>query len=116
MRPHDPRLSLLHMRDAAEEAVKLGKGRSGDQLERDHVLSLALCRLLGILGEAANRVPKDLRDQNPQLPWREMIGLRNLLVHAYDIINLDIVASIVNTELETLVTELNAILEAMSED
>jgi uncharacterized protein with HEPN domain len=115
MRPHDPRLSLLHMRDAAEEAINLGKGHSGAELEGDHVLSLALCRLLAILGEAANRVPKELQEQNSNLPWREMIGLRNLLVHAYDIINLDIVASIVNTELETLVAKLNALLETWSE-
>ena len=43
----------------------------------------ALERAIEILGEAAARVPKDLRDRHPDLPWREMIGTRNRLAHAY---------------------------------
>jgi uncharacterized protein with HEPN domain len=71
------------MRDHAREAVNLLRGKTREGLESDRILGLAVVRLLEILGEAANRVPAQERSRLPQIPWREIISLRNRLIHAY---------------------------------
>lgn len=44
---------------------------------------------LEIIGEAANRISVEFRNQHPEIPWRDMAGMRNILVHAYDKVELD---------------------------
>lgn len=66
-----------------ESAVRLAEGRSLEQLARDERDSLALERAPEILGEAASKVPVEWRERHADLPWREMIGLRHRLAHAY---------------------------------
>lgn len=64
-----------------------------------------------LIGEAANRVPPAERDRLTALPWSQLVGLRNVLIHRYDEVNYDIVARVVRTELPTLLEVLNAIIE-----
>ena len=67
-------------------------------------------RELEILGEAASRVSSTIRDQFPLLPWREMIGLRNRLIHAYFDVNNQAVWLVVKESLPPLITQLEDIL------
>lgn len=64
-----------------EVAVRLAEGRSLEQLASDERTSLALERAMEILGEAASKVLVEWRTRYPDLPWREMIGLRHRLAH-----------------------------------
>lgn len=52
---------------------------------------LAIERLFSIMGEAANRVSPELKDAHPEIPWGQMIGMRNIMVHRYDKIRQEIV-------------------------
>ncbi len=70
------------------------------------MLSLALVRLLEIVGEAASRVSNDGRALLPQLPWVEIIGLRNRLIHGYDSVDFDILWEILRSDIPALVAEL----------
>jgi uncharacterized protein with HEPN domain len=98
------------MRDHAREALDMVQGRTRASLDSDRMLNLALVRLLEILGEAANRVPAEIRSQFAQIPWPQLIGLRNRLIHAYDQVDLDIVWQIVARDLPSLLVELEGIL------
>lgn len=102
------------MRDHAREAVTLMQGRSRADLNADRVLSLALVRLLEIVGEAANRLPRDVQDQYPAIPWAEIIGLRNRLIHGYGAIDLDIVYRIITADLPPLIAALDEAIRAES--
>ncbi|HEY9074238.1 MAG TPA: HepT-like ribonuclease domain-containing protein [Desulfobaccales bacterium] len=84
----DDLVRLRHMLDSATEAVELIKGKYRADLDTNRVVSLALVRLLEILGEAANKVTTAAREQNPNIPWPQIISLRNRLIHGYDTINL----------------------------
>ena len=102
---------LRHMLDHAKEAVALTQGRTRSDLDSDRLLSLALVRLLEIVGEAANRVPKEERALHPEIPWSQVVGLRNRLIHGYDAVDHDILYQILIHDLPALVAALETILE-----
>jgi uncharacterized protein with HEPN domain len=68
-------------------------------------------RELEILGEAASQITAETRKYHPSLPWREMIGMRNRLIHAYFDIDHQAVWRVVKDHLPSLAAELQAILQ-----
>ncbi len=74
------------------------------------MLQLATVRLLEIVGEAANRVPPQVRGRYPAVPWREVISLRNRVVHGYDTVDLNVVWQVVKSDLPQLLRDLDAII------
>lgn len=113
MSAHDPRVPLRQMRDAAQRALEIAMPLSRAELAPDRVETLALTRLLEILGEAARRVPIDVRDENEAIPWRQIAGTRDRLIHAYDRIDLDILWTIVQDQLPPLIDGLDELLERL---
>ena len=82
-------IRLRHMVDAAREAVSFAAGRTRGDLDADRQLVMALVKEIEIVGEAAARVSEATREHLPDIPWDELIGMRNRLVHAYLDVNLD---------------------------
>jgi len=101
---------LLHMRDAAREAVTFAAGRSRDDLDDDRMLVPALVKDVEIIGEAASQVGQATRDSLPAIPWPNMVTMRHRLVHAYFDINLDTVWNTVTEDLPPLLAELEKAL------
>jgi uncharacterized protein with HEPN domain len=101
-------MRLLHMLEHAQEAIQLVEWRSRTNLDEDRILSLALVRLLEIIGEAAAGVSAESRSKFPGIPWAEIVGLRNRLIHGYNSVDLDIVWNIVKSDLPDLVSNLAA--------
>ena len=104
-------IPLRHMLDHAKEIVAMMSGKNRAELDTDRKLNLAVVRLLEIIGEAATRVPAEERARNPDIPWPEVIGLRNRLIHGYDSVDFDILWKIVNDDLPPLITALKKIVE-----
>ena len=107
---HDPIVSVHHMLDHAREAVGMVRGRSRADLDTDRQLNLSLVRLVEVIGEAANRVPDDFRSRHPQVPWRQTVGMRNRMVHGYDVIDFDILWSVLQKDLPPLIEALEKIV------
>jgi uncharacterized protein with HEPN domain len=101
------------MLDAAREAVQMAQGRTRAALDTDRPLNLSLVRLLEIVGEAASRVPDVDRATYSNIPWVQIVGLRNRLIHGYDNVDFDILWQIVSQDLPPLIAELEKILSAM---
>lgn len=99
------------MLDHASEAIGLARGKTRQDLDSDRLLQLALTRLVEIVGEAASRVPKELQDRHPSIPWREIVSARNRLIHGYDFVDLDILWEIVATDLPGLVPQVEQALK-----
>jgi uncharacterized protein with HEPN domain len=97
------------MRAHAHEAADMVQGRTRAHLDTDRMLNLALVRLLEILGEAANRVPSEVRSRIPEVPWPQLIGLRNRLIHGYDEVDFDVLWKIVTRDLPPLIAELDRV-------
>lgn len=111
MSRHEAGLRLRHMLDHAKEAVAMARGRTRTDLDNDRQLNLSLVRLLEIVGEAAGRVPALERAHYPDIPWPEIIALRNRLIHGYDSVDFDILWQIVNNDLEPLIAAIEKGLE-----
>jgi uncharacterized protein with HEPN domain len=94
------------MLDAAREAITFTQGRTRAELDRDRMLVLALVKEIEIVGEAASQVSQVTRAELDEIPWRDIVGMRNRLVHAYFEINLDILWRTVQDDLPPLVAEL----------
>ena len=99
------------MLEHAERAERWGLSRTAQELEDDEVLGLAVIRCLEVLGEAANRVDRTDQVRFAGIPWRQLIGLRNLLIHQYDRLNYAIIERIISDELPPLIVELRIIIE-----
>ena len=98
------------MLDAAEEAVSLTQKKTRSDLDRERLLNLALVRLTEIVGEAAARVKQEDRDRFPEIPWPQMVALRNRLIHGYDEVNFDILWQILSQDFPLLIVNLRSAL------
>ena len=103
---------LRHIREAAQEACEFVAGMTRDGFEHDPKTQKAVEMNLVVIGEAASRVLERhaaFAQLHPELPWREMRGMRNRMAHGYFEINLDVVWSTVQTALPALVAQLSAL-------
>lgn len=112
MSKRDPLAALRHVLDHSKEAVLLARGKTRADLDTDRLLNLALVRLLEIVGEAAGRVSEELRALHPEIPWAQIISLRNRLIHGYDAVDFDILWQIITSDLAPLITAIEAIIAA----
>jgi uncharacterized protein with HEPN domain len=98
------------MLDHAEETLSLMMGKYRRDLDSDRLLSLGIVRLMEIIGEAASRVPESYRSLHPEIPWEQVVALRNRLIHGYDEIDFDVVWEILRGDLPDLVSSLRRIV------
>ncbi len=114
MSKHDDVVRLRHMLEAARKAVAFLKDRQRADLNTDEQLTLALVRLLEILGEAGKSVSAELRQRHPQIPWKELAGTRDRLIHGYFDVDLNIVWQIVTVDLPPLLQKLERMISSES--
>ncbi len=107
----DNKTRLLHILNAASKAVKLVENKSFQELEDDEILTLALVKLIEIVGEASSRLSKEFQAEHPEIPWSGIIGMRNRLVHAYFDINLKVIWQTTQEDLPTLIEQLKQLPE-----
>jgi uncharacterized protein with HEPN domain len=98
------------MLDAAREALSFVEGRSRADLDRNRMLTLSLIAEIQIVGEAANKISPELKESIASIPWSDVIGMRNRLIHAYADINLDILWDTVKRAIPPLIAELETLL------
>lgn len=100
---------LSHMLDAAKTIQEHIKGKKESDLDKNRLLLGGIIRELLLIGEAANAISSQVKAQIPCIPWKEVIGMRNQLIHAYFEISHKIIWITVKVDIPKLILELEKI-------
>ncbi len=111
MNMRDDRVSLRDMLNYANEAVQLLGGGNREEFGKNRVTQLAVTRLVEVVGEAASRVSAATRQRYPLIPWPQIIGMRNHLIHGYDVIDWDLLWDTVEADLPPQIASLQNMSE-----
>jgi len=96
--------------DGMNKAEVLLEGVSYSQFETDFRINFAVVRALEIIGEAAKRLPEELRHRYPNIPWKGMAGMRDSIIHGYDNVDLQIVWDVVVRDIPHIKPQIELIL------
>ncbi len=111
MSRHRDVVYLKHILDYAGELTHILEGKSRGDLDSEPVLRYAALHLACIIGEAANRVSSQGRINYPEIPWRGIVSMRNMLIHGYEVVDLDVLWDTVTQDIPALIQMLIKILE-----
>lgn len=78
------------------------KNLSFDEFEKNRLVRDAVIRNLEVIGEAAKNIPERIKEQRPEIEWREIAGLRDILIHKYFEVNVRILWDIIKNKLPDL--------------
>ncbi|HEX5326467.1 MAG TPA: DUF86 domain-containing protein [Acetobacteraceae bacterium] len=106
---------LLDMLLAARDACGFVAGLDGAGFAASKLHQNAVIRCLEVIGEAAAKVSKGFRDNQPGIAWREIIGMRHRLIHDYGEVRLDIVWSVTQDRLPALIAAIEPLIPPETE-
>jgi len=107
------RLFLKDMLESIEKTQRYTAGVDFERFAGDDLLVDAVVRNLEIIGEAARHIPDPVRKRYPEVPWQRVIGLRNIVVHEYFAVDLEIVWTIIRENLPALKDTLQKMLSEL---
>ncbi len=102
--------SLLDIVRAGQLILQFTKGINRNQLESDLLIQSAILYQISIMGEATKRLSREFREQHPEVPWDDMAGMRDVIAHQYDRIDLDIVWQVIQRNIPELLSILVILL------
>jgi len=107
---------LLDIRDAVSRARSYTEGMSFNDFVKDGKTQDAVVRNLEIIGEAVKNLSASFRNSNPEIPWKNIAGMRDKIIHHYFGLNLEIIWAVVQKELPILLTHIKSAMEMETED
>lgn len=111
----DPRLYLDEILESIAQIETYTTGLTADQYQEDRLVQDAVVRRLEIIGEAVKHLPSEIKDRNPDIPWRQIAGTRDVLIHDYFEVDIDLTWAVVQTSLSSLKARVAAILHELSQ-
>ncbi|PWK27783.1 uncharacterized protein with HEPN domain [Arcicella aurantiaca] len=108
------KVRLLHILEAASEILEYVKDATFEEFSSNSMMLNASVRQLEIIGEASNRLSENIHAANPEIPWRTIIGFRNVIVHEYFGLDDKIVWTVIQNEIPSLIPNIERIIETIS--
>lgn len=111
MSRRDIRLFLADMLESIAKIERYTEGMDFADFVENELVTDAVVRNLEVIGEAARQIPEEVRGRYPAIPWRRVVGLRNIVVHEYFAVDLEVVWAVVRENLPPLKQALQGMLE-----
>ncbi len=107
----EDKIRLRHIFDEAKEAMNFVDGLSFENFMKDSKTTHAVFRAVELMGEAAARISEEYKSLHPDIPWAEIVGMRNRLIHVYFDIDYETVWETVKTDIPKLIQMIEPLLE-----
>ena len=104
---------LDHILECINNIFEFAEGKTFEQIEGDKMCYFAIVYQLVIIGEAANMLTKEIREARPQTPWREIVSMRNFIVHGYNEVDKNEVWSVIQDDLLPLKQQIEEYIEEL---
>ncbi|MGY3253399.1 uncharacterized protein with HEPN domain [Thermostichus sp. MS-CIW-19] len=109
------RFYLDDMIEFAKRVLEYTEGYTQEDFERDRRTYDATLRNIELIGEAATHIPAEVRNQNENIPWRQLIATRNRIIHAYLALDNDVLWSIIQSDMTQLLDNLQKLKRSLSD-
>lgn len=107
----DPSIYLAHIHEAIKAILSFTQSTTEEEFYQSDLILSAVVRKFEIMGEAAKRIPDEIRLANPEIPWKQMAGFRDVLIHDYDGLNLNTIWVTITLHLPELEKQIKSILD-----
>lgn len=107
--------SLLDIVRAGELILQFAQGVSREQLESDVMRQSAILYQITIMGEATKRLSREFRSQHTEVPWDDIAGMRDIIAHQYDRLDLNIVWQVIQRNIPELLSMIVPLLPAQDD-
>jgi uncharacterized protein with HEPN domain len=108
----DYKLYLKDIAEAMESIEQFVKGISFDDFAKDDKTASAVIRKFEIIGEATKQIPDEIRQKYPTIPWKEMAGMRDRLIHFYSGVDYKLVWDTIKNRLPQVKPQIKKILDS----
>ncbi|MCT7980764.1 HepT-like ribonuclease domain-containing protein [Laspinema olomoucense] len=102
--------SLIDIENAAKRILRYASGIEPPELITNDEKVSAILYQITIIGEATKRLSMEFRQHHPEIPWRNLAGMRDVIVHEYDQVDLDIVWDVIHREIPKLLVQLEPLV------
>ncbi|MFZ4474775.1 MAG: DUF86 domain-containing protein [Saprospiraceae bacterium] len=109
----DPVIYLEHILDAMNAILRFTNEMQAQAFYEDDLVQSAVIRKFEVIGEAAKRIPEEFKAVNPEIPWKQMAGFRDVLIHNYDDLNMETIWETVDAYLPSAVKQIEKILNKL---
>lgn len=112
-RQRDPKMILFDIVESANNCLEFTRNLSFEKFEKDKKTISAVFHQIMILGEAVKRLGKDFTEKHPNIPWKKMAGMRDVLIHHYEDSDLNIAWAVIQNDLPDLIEKIKNILKIL---
>jgi len=106
----DPAILLGHILESIDLIVSYTSHRSREDFMSDPQMQDSIIRRITVIGEAVKHLPDDVKDATPDIPWKQISGMRDILIHSYFSVDLDLTWGVVRRDLPYLRSKVAAMV------